>query len=85
MGGGQNDPKALQDAAERPQIVAERRKTTPNHCRTQQNGPKSLQNAAKRPQIIAKRTKTTPNRGVMQQNDPTSVQNAHSLENERIL
>ena len=40
--------------------VAERRKTAPNHCRTQQDDPKSLQNAAKRPQIVAERNKTTP-------------------------
>ena len=30
----QNDHKALQNGAKRPQIIAERRKTTPNSCRT---------------------------------------------------
>ena len=61
------------------QIVAERRKTSPNRCRTQQNCTKSLQNAAKLHQIAAERSKTAPNRCRTQQNYPKLMQNAAKL------
>ena len=52
-------PKSVQNTAERPHIVAERRKTTPNRYRTPQNDPQSLQNAARRPPIAAECRKMT--------------------------
>ena len=71
----QNDPKAAQNAAERP----------PKRRRTPQDDPKSLQNAAKRPQSVAERRKMTPNhskgskrapnRCRRPQNDPKAPQN----------